>query len=647
MGKRRPDVRRMTVAKAPKDHAHLGICLQYAGTAFRGLQLQAHSSTAHTIEGVLVQAMKDIQLIPDVVRGKPPGDQHHFARSCRTDRGVHAIRNMISLFVPTATFEAVGPLSTIQKKLNDALPAAVQVANVMLLTGSFVPRHCCNRRVYRYFIPLYALLPPADSWGSMEKYFPSVMSELQTIAHSSAAAGRQFEGVAYVDVESVGGTHAATTEKDGAPSWKRRLRDSVEGCNSLLSEYFTGSRRFHNFSVDVDAIRGSSNAKVVRPDTDEALRVVYRAEVFPRVFFLPASSTEAPHEAIYGFSRQEYEANCRTAQLPPSGETESSDKGAGAPVPAPDAFARSFPVLPFLLFQIEGGSFLFNMIRKIVGAMLAVCRGARQSILDDAFSPQHRVTTPLAPGSYLFLALSTYHGYDRSVLPMRSERFHTIQETWGGPVAAAAERFAMRNIAAEVVDVDTNAVPPLDDLLTARDRAYEKTRPSSAVEDAHLSDMKEYKAITPTRGPMPVCCEMTIFLRLLRVHNWSVRSIALPPDCKAMLEWKNRKAREEREVVAVGSDLPEVETSSVGTENSPAASTTKSEPIDGDSQSIPDGGDDAWLYLGDTEEVVQQKRRAYFERRWKRSRQWEYTTTAAERDEGAKRPHAEDNDNTE
>ncbi|KAG5476616.1 hypothetical protein CUR178_03788 [Leishmania enriettii] len=661
VARRRPDPRRMTVGKAPKDHVHIGLCLLYCGSGFRGLQIQAHAPTCHTVEGVLIQALKDAGVIADVVRGRPAGEHHHFARSCRTDRGVHAIRNMISLFVPKAVFEDVGQAEGICEKLNRQLPPTIRVASVMQLSRNFIPRHCCNRRVYRYMLPLYALLPPCDTWAAVDKYYPGCLAHVQALAEAAVAAQRTQHGIPYVDFAKMNTAVPSADAQAPALLWLRDLQANTGRCNQVLRTHFTGSRRYHNFSADIDSNRAGTSAKVIQPTEDEALRVIYRSEVCPRLFFFPCATRggaadEAP-VPLHGASRAEYDVNLRRYPPPmPAAADVANDCKSATSSTTVSSVAGSAPAtrlppnvtaLPFLLFQIEGGSFLLNMIRKVVGSLLAVCRGARESILEDALSPVRRVTTPLAPGPYLYLAQSTYHGYDRSISGAAKAAppggLTAVQSAWGGAVSEAAEAFAFHTIAADIVDADLNAMPPLDDILAARDRALWASRPQTAIEDAHLAEMKEYRPALPTRIPWLTSSEMTVFLRLLRVHNWNVRPILLNPDCKAVRETKNKKERAAGCNVAAtpstktaASEAGEVD----GINAKTSEATTKLTAVPTDAPSVilgeesgkgglPQGGEDGWVYVADTPEEASAQRQAYFLSWWKRSRPWDYSEATA------------------
>ncbi|EPY23427.1 hypothetical protein STCU_07718 [Strigomonas culicis] len=203
------------------------------------------------------------------------------------------------------------------------------------------------------------------------------------------------------------------------------------------------------------------------------------------------------------------------------------------------------------------------MIRKIVGCLLAVLRGAACSLLEQALSPRHRVTTPLAPGVYLYLALSTYHSYDVEQRSRAAGRFAALADEWSGAVAQQAEQFAWQTITQDIVDMDLNRLPPLDELLAVRDAAYKMRRPQSVAEDSHLPSMKEYKPLEMGKALSSKCSEMTVFLRLLRVHNWAIRELNLQENSKALLEMKNgtlaSHATEETDGQSLPQDIPDRE----------------------------------------------------------------------------------------
>lgn len=741
------------VVKLPKDYIHVGICLFYTGLAFRGLQLQTHGPTHETVEGVLLQALKDVGLV--TMEGGKPVMNVNLSRSCRTDRGVHAVRNLVSLYVPpparcassSSSASASGPtsetaekaekqdcpttpsptptvaaaaavvdneeedvptfssaftheeeeawLNSLAERINQHLPRVVRVAKVMRLTANFVPRHCCNRRVYRYLIPLYAMLDPLDSWEACLRYFPCMSTDLTTLRKQATQdramsqlfcwnftqtgtngsvdmatggclpfnmgdSGRKEEEEEEQGVESK--TDTSSSSSSLAAAWLPRLMERVQTCNRLLQSHVVGSHRFHNFCVDAEVRGKVQHMKMIPSWSDEALRSVQRCEVLPRLYFLPSQSRGPTCEDCCAYTDMDDNSGRQSSTNEPSisGGIESA-----------------LPFLPFLVFQIEGSSFLFNMIRKIVGTMLATCRSTRETVWDDLLSPTRRGAAPLAPGPYLYLALSSYHGYDRTVIGGKFTRFQTIRQAWKGQVCESAESFAWREITQDILDVDLHRVPPLEDVLERRARYLEKHRPTLAEEDAHLLHKKSSNAPrndSGTHHTTPKVSEMTMFLRSLKMHNWMWSTPTLPPGCMVGVE-SNRMAKRRRRQEEEEERLRQEEqkkrkmedhgdgVSGVATEdrtNEPANTcapleSNTSEPADVPSPTDPASGDhsasisnlnqwsesneaenddeacqdsdeeDGWIYLGESAEAVRQLRQERRSRNLlkRSSRPWE------------------------
>ncbi|KAF5222322.1 hypothetical protein ECC02_004603 [Trypanosoma cruzi] len=624
--------RRICLRKAPKDHTLLGLCVMYCGTGYRGLQLQTHAPTHHTVEGVLIQAMKDVGLIEAIERGRVKGDMHHFARSCRTDRGVHAVRNLICLFVFTERIEALGGCEKIKEMLNTTLPLTIRIARVTPLMGNFIPRFSCNRRVYHYLIPAYAFVAPCDYWKGFYEKFPQAAELLRRCC----AEARSFLDLSPAESDPL----------------LAALLAAVTRANDLLLRYVMGTHRFHSFSVDLPQ-RGVSgwNRKIIVPSSNEAVRSVYRCEIAPRVFLLPRNTT--------GLTRAEFQAALqilgKDSSLASSSVLLSSllEAAATAERSSVDDFPSDAP-LPFLVFQIEGNSFLFNMIRKIVGTLIAVLRGARETLFAEALSPDRRVVCPLAPGPYLYLFLSTYRRYDTVVRGSRSVRFRPIAHEWRGEVTEAAATFARSSVAADVVDLDLNRTPAIGTLLAARDAARRVTRPCwEEEEDCHLLALKDYHPVAVE--PHPPFSEMTMFLRSLRVHNWSIE-VVKSPACASVVSPKggghltsnenddkmNKTHKRKRQglaedLAAEGGRPLKIKRSCEDTNGGGSGESSvlmktldnrdagnKENPkmdadADGDDD---DDDDDGWIYVAPTEEAARSKRREYHQKQRERSRAW-------------------------
>jgi len=111
----------------------LKFTVAYDGTQFRGW---ARQPGERTVEGVLRDALGGVYGSPD-----------NLAVAGRTDTGVHALANVVSVDV-----EGGPPLERAAEALNTALPDDVAVADIDEAAGDFHARFSARSRTYRYRI---------------------------------------------------------------------------------------------------------------------------------------------------------------------------------------------------------------------------------------------------------------------------------------------------------------------------------------------------------------------------------------------------------------------------------------------------------------------------------------------------------------
>ena len=110
------------------------LTIEYAGTKYSGWQIQKN---ARTIQGELHRALEG-------VLGKGPFETYG---SGRTDAGVHALGQVMHL--DTA---ATLPPATLVARINDALPAEINVLDAERVQPKFHARHSAVARSYLYQI---------------------------------------------------------------------------------------------------------------------------------------------------------------------------------------------------------------------------------------------------------------------------------------------------------------------------------------------------------------------------------------------------------------------------------------------------------------------------------------------------------------
>jgi tRNA pseudouridine38-40 synthase len=135
--------------KRPSDKPKKYVLLiSYIGTNYQGIQVNPGNKT---IEGDLLTALDTI----GAIKTKNTKDKHNLEwhRACRTDKGVHAARNIITAKLLPALAEKEDFVSL----LNSTLSPDIRVQTIQRVENYFNPKNYCKRRTYLYFMPTWVL----------------------------------------------------------------------------------------------------------------------------------------------------------------------------------------------------------------------------------------------------------------------------------------------------------------------------------------------------------------------------------------------------------------------------------------------------------------------------------------------------------
>jgi len=138
-------------AEERKPKRKVAVFIGYAGTGYKGMQITPREKT---IEGDLFQAFVKAGAISKANADDPK--KASLVRCARTDKGVHAAGNMISLKLIVEDPDIV-------QKINAHLPQQIRVWGIERTIGSFSCYQACDSRFYEYLIPSYSFLPPHPS----------------------------------------------------------------------------------------------------------------------------------------------------------------------------------------------------------------------------------------------------------------------------------------------------------------------------------------------------------------------------------------------------------------------------------------------------------------------------------------------------
>lgn len=126
----------------------VAVLIGYAGTGYKGMQINHHEKT---IEGDLFAAFVAAGAIAK--RNADDPKKSSFVRCARTDKGVHAAGNVISLKLTIEDADIV-------EKINEKLPEQIRVWSIQRTNNAFNCYQSCDSRWYEYLLPSYTLLPP-------------------------------------------------------------------------------------------------------------------------------------------------------------------------------------------------------------------------------------------------------------------------------------------------------------------------------------------------------------------------------------------------------------------------------------------------------------------------------------------------------
>ncbi|XP_077982356.1 pseudouridylate synthase 1 homolog [Glandiceps talaboti] len=146
----------------------VAILLSYSGKGYMGMQ---RNKGVRTIEEDLLSALVAIGAIPQDHANTPQKMQ--FQRCARTDKGVSAARQIVSLKMLL--------IENGVEKINHHLPPAIRVITYKRTTGGFNSKNACSHRTYSYMVPTFAFAPKEQFTSEKYRITDDVLQQVQSL----------------------------------------------------------------------------------------------------------------------------------------------------------------------------------------------------------------------------------------------------------------------------------------------------------------------------------------------------------------------------------------------------------------------------------------------------------------------------------
>ncbi|MCJ1389369.1 tRNA pseudouridine synthase 1 [Xylographa bjoerkii] len=447
----------------------VAVMIGYSGSGYKGMQL---NDKEKTIEGDLFRAFVAAGAVSKANADDPK--KSALVRCARTDKGVHAAGNVISMKLIIEDPDIV-------RKINDHLSPQIRVWGIVRTNASFSAYQLCDSRIYEYLIPSHCFLPPHP-----ESYLGKKLVQLAEEAGDlEGYRQRQEEVAAFWDdteeqcikpfletldpsirplvLNALYHNVPAEEEEEAEETYikvgTRSLNDDSATQDQQISEEGVQTARAAGSELQPPTQNAAENTAVPlnqspHPDSQPPqLQEPTPAPPHPTSPDLQQSATPThrPHEASphepSAAATSAIETALRTLRhaliaaknayrLPPARLTRIRSALAlysgthpfhnytiakAANDPSAKRIIKSFTLAPapllinnteWLSLKVHGQSFMMHQIRKMVSmAALVVRSGCPAARIAESYGPQ-RIVVPKAPGLGLLLERPVFESYN-------------------------------------------------------------------------------------------------------------------------------------------------------------------------------------------------------------------------------------------
>ena len=391
-----------------------------------------------TIEGDLFSAFVAAGAISKANADDPK--KSSLVRCARTDKGVHAAGNLISLKLIVEDPDIVA-------KINEKLSPQIRVWGIERTNGSFNAYNFVDSRIYEYLIPTHSFLPPhpksflakkmvelageaddlegylsrqaevANVWAEMEEnYVKPVIAAIDPVIRELALKALYDHEDNVVSADSM----PVTEEQKQATReiTPQGLLDSVNAAISIEAGH-EEAPLFARMSQIGDIIKDDQNAKpLLEVAAIEHSKVLTPLEIAVRLLKQAQMSAKRAyriHPARLARVQSVLSRFVGTHKFH-NYTVDKSAKNASATRIIKSFNVNSTPIIindtEWLSLKVHGQSFMMHQIRKMVSMVALIVRcGCHDGRMQDSFMAD-RISIPKAPSLGLLLERPVFDAYN-------------------------------------------------------------------------------------------------------------------------------------------------------------------------------------------------------------------------------------------
>lgn len=381
----------------------------YVGERYCGLQL-VKTEGINTVERELLEAFHKGGFMTDANYDcTHPLQKNGWERASRTDKGVHALKNLISVrlqFPLKATQD--NDFTHCVETLNKILPTDIRVYKIQPVTSSFNAYMMCVGRRYQYYLPTCALCSK---------------EEFDTLLPHAVAPQFVTEDDMGIETEGQEATEGAEEEADageGSHTGEKRSRNKDEDDDA---KHRPASSKNEPRRVNNDIKYGAEPMNVFKNITEEHMKrlATYRINATnlerARRLFQLYLGTKPFHNFTPG-GKPSNMATMRYMQKITVNEPEvlvpSLAEGQENEALQRHLTSTYAEGMEWVRIEIEGQSFMLNQIRKMIGCVISVMvLGLPDYFVTDCVQTNVIRGIPMAPANGLFLSYLDFALYNK------------------------------------------------------------------------------------------------------------------------------------------------------------------------------------------------------------------------------------------